>query len=365
MERFRKARYPILAVSTAACAALLMPALTAQTNSSSPDPAQLYVHRADCHLAYDFLIEEIDNNRSVSAEDEAWARAHETAGNEGRPCAAPSAELALKAQDRVIATPDGARAARSYIDKQADPVAMLELGLSYYSGFFSDATQQDGARLIKTAADKGDPMASYLYGMFLAQGLNGTRDYKAALPYLERGAASGNIDAMFRYGVFLKEGMGTKKDAKKAFAQFTRAAENGHAYAAVVAFDMLSNGEGTKKDMALAYRLGRNMADQGEVYGAIMATSALLQSKDAKNNRDEILYWADLAIRNGDDSIKSQMSPLRDQIVDLFDRIDAPPPAYSPTPRKVCPKKTVCTVNHFTGLQSCTTGKDYWSDCDG
>jgi uncharacterized protein len=363
MERFRKARYRILVA--AACAGLLIPALAAQTNSSAPNPSQLYVHRADCHIAYDFLIEEIDNNRSVSGEDEAWARAHEAAGNEGRPCIAPSGELALKAQDRVIATSDGARAARSYIDKQADPVAMLELGLSFYSGFFSDATQQDGARLIKTAADKGDPMANYLYGMFLAQGLNGTRDYTAALPYLERGAASGNIDALFRYGIFLKEGLGARKDAKKAFGQFSRAAENGHAYAAVVAFDMLTNGEGTKKDMALAYRLGRNLAGQGEVYGAIMAAAALLQSKDATKHRDEILYWADHAIRYGDDTIKSQMSPVRTQIVDLFDRIDAPPPAYSPEPRKVCPQKTVCTVNHFTGLQTCTSGKDYWSDCDG
>lgn len=352
-------------VAALTCAALAVPALTAQTNGSAPSPTALYVHRADCHIAYDYLIEEIDNNRAPSASDEAWARAHETAGNQGRPCTPPSSELASKAQDRVIATPDGARAARSYIDKQGDPVAMLELGLAYYSGFFSDATQQDGAKLIKAAADNGDPMANYLYGMFLAQGLNGKRDYAAALPYLERGAASGNVDALFRYGVFLKEGLAGRKDAKKAFAQFTRAAENGHAYAAVVAFDMLSSGEGTKKDMALAYRIGRNMAGQGEVYGAIMAASALLQSKNPTSHKDEILYWTDQAIRTGDDSIRGKMAPLREQIVALFDRVDAPPPAYRPAPRKACPMKTVCTVNHFTGLQSCTTGKDYWTDCDG
>ena len=352
-------------VAALACTALSVPALIAQTNGSAPSPTTLYVHRADCHIAYDFLIDEIDNNRTPSTTEEAWVRAHETVGNQGKPCTAPPAALAMKAQDRVIATPDGARAARNFIDKQGDPVAMLELGLSYYSGFFSDATQQDGAKLIKASAVKGDPMASYLYGMFLAQGLNGKRDYAAAMPYLERGAGSGNVDAMFRYGVFLKEGLGGRKDPKKAFARFTRAAENGHAYAAVVAFDMLSNGEGTKKDMALAYRIGRNMAGQGEVYGALMAASALLQSKDATSHKDEILYWTDQAIRNGDDSIKGQMVPLREQIVAMFDRAEAPPPAYSPAPRKACPQKTICTVNHFTGLQSCTTGKDYWSDCDG
>jgi hypothetical protein len=27
--------------------------------------------------------------------------------------------------------------------------------------------------------------------------------------------------------------------------------------------------------------------------------------------------------------------------------------------------KTVCLVNQYTSAQSCTTNKDYWSDCDG
>lgn len=39
--------------------------------------------------------------------------------------------------------------------------------------------------------------------------------------------------------------------------------------------------------------------------------------------------------------------------------------ANSSALRKACTQKTICTVNHFTGLQSCTTGKDYWGDCDG
>jgi hypothetical protein len=72
----------------------------------------------------------------------------------------------------------------------------------------------------------------------------------------------------------------------------------------------------------------------------------------------------DRAITQGDAGIRTQMTSLRQQAVGLFSRRSAPA-GYSPAPRKACPIKTVCTVNHFSGLQSCTTGKDYWSDCDG
>ena len=95
-----------------------------------------------------------------------------------------------------------------------------------------------------------------------------------------------------------------------------------------------------------------------------MATASLLQGKEPMKHQDEILYWADYAIAHGDKSIRDQMTPMRAQINELFTRRSAPR-EYQPRAYKACPMKTVCTVNHYSGLQSCTTNKDYWSDCDG
>ena len=199
----------------------------------------------------------------------------------------------------------------------------------------------------------------YVSGM-----LDGKKDHARGIPMVETAANAGHIDAMFRLGLFLDNGVGVKKDSARAFNLFRQASERGHFYATVMAFDMIGAGRGTKKDFALAYRLSRNITDDGEAYGAVMAASSLLQGKDVMKRQDEVLYWMDQALAKGDTKIRAQIAPLRQQAVAMFNRANAPR-NYSPPVRKACPMKTVCTVNHYSGLRSCTTSKDYWSDCDG
>lgn len=332
---------------------------------SAPDPQRVHQPRTDCHVAYDRLINDLDKGNRISSEEEAWARAHENASNAGTPCPAVPQALLTRAENHAISTSDGLKVARRYIDKQKDASAMMEVGLSVYSGMFSDLPKTQGLDLIKASATGGDPMGMYIYGTLLAQGGYGAKDIKGGVQMMEQAAAAGHIDAMHRAGVYYHEGLGVKKDEKKAFALFRQAAERGHVYATIMAYTMISEGRGTKKDFDLAYRLSRSMAEQGEVYGALMAAASLLQSKDALKYETEVLYWMDYAIRNGDNTIKGQVTPLRSQVAAVYSRPAPPARDYRPRPFKACPMKTVCTVNHFSGLQSCTTNKDYWNDCDG
>lgn len=353
-----------MAVMAAGLAALAPLGALMGQNASAPSPSALYQARTDCHVAYDLLISEIDAGRTPSAQDEAWARAHENAGNAGQPCTPPNASLAQRAANRAIATPDGESAARKFLERQQDPVAMAELGIAYYSSMFGDGRRQEGLNLIRQASGKGDAQAQFMYGVLLMQGAYGQRDQKGGFAAIQRAADSGHIDAQFRAGVFNLEGVGTRKDERKAFDLFRRAAESGHSYAAVMAFNLINEGRGAPKDFDLAYRLGRNLASKGEVYGAVMAASALLQGRNPAARETEILYWMDQAAARGNAAIRTQIAPLRQQAVQLFARRSAPA-SYRPEPRRACPMKTTCLVNHFTGLQQCTTAKDYWSDCDG
>lgn len=363
MPRFPKSLVALVAV---ACAGFGISGSLAQS-SSMPDPNRLYQVRDDCHIAYDLLSEALEKNQSISNADIAWAQAHENAAKAKTPCPQPSADLARRAANRVIATPDGYHVARSYIDGQNDARAMMQVGLAIYAGKFSDVPKQQGLDLVKRSAEGGDPMGMYFYGVELAGGTYGAKDPKNGVAWMEKAAAAGHIDAMHRAGLYYHEGIGVKKDEKRAFALFQQAAERGHLYSTIMAFTMISEGRGTKKDFNLAYRLSRNMAEQGEVYGAVMAASSLLQSKEAPKHETEVLYWMDYAIRNGDDKIRGQMTPLRSQVAAIYNR-PAPvsaPRDYRPRPFKACPMKTVCYVNHYSGLKSCTTNKDYWNDCDG
>ena len=334
------------------------------TNRGMPDPSKLYHHRADCHITYDLLVDEMDKGRSLAQSDIDWAKAHENAGKAGQPCPAVPQTLANRAKDRAIATNDGRAVAENYWAKQGDPVAGFELGLAYFYGMFSDRTQSEGLSLLQQASKKGDPNASFNLGVLHNSGAFGKKDDKKGLPLIEAAAKSGQVDALFRAGIMNYEGVGTSKNLKKAYGYFEEAARRGHLYAATMATTMLMEGKGVPKDTERAYRISLALAEEGEVYGMALAAGALMASKDPQKHKDEALYWMDQAIKNGDGKVQEIVKPIRQQAITAY-ATDAAAKNYSPIARKACPMKTVCTVNHYTGLQSCTTNKDYWNDCDG
>lgn len=348
---------PLLALATASS--------TTGGGGSMPDPAREYHQNVDCHNAYDRLVSDLHAGTAISPASREWAVAHEAAANGGTPCAPPLPEMIARGDAWRIRTIEGRDTAAAFYHKQKDPAALSELGMAWLNGTVEGGTPQEGLEMINEAAKLGDPVALFTIGTVHAAGALGAKqDYAKAFELLSQSAAAGHIDAIYRVGLHYHEGLGVKKDYKKAFEQFRTAAERGHFYAIIMAFDMINSDRGVKQDFNLAYRLSRTVAEQGEPYGAVMAASSLLQMKDPLKNEDEILYWMDEGINRGDETIRSQLIPLRERVVAAFTKAKAPP-QYVPRAFKACPMKTVCTVNHYSGLQSCTTNKDYWNDCDG
>ncbi|MDB5705455.1 MAG: sel1 repeat family protein [Sphingomonas bacterium] len=331
--------------------------------SAMPDISRQYYERQNCHQAYDLLAEALKAGDTVSAADRAWGKSYEDAGDAGKPCPQPSDTLAKRATNRVVVTDDGLRRLAQY-HKQDDAAAYFEAAVSVLQGKVPGVTPNEGYGLLKKASDLGDPNAQYQLASLYIVGTFGKKDLVTALPLMESAAKAGHVDALFQTANFYKEGMGTRADARKAFDYYGQAAERGHLYAVIMAYYMAQDGEGTKKDFNVAYRLARNLADRGEAYGAVLSAAALLQQKDAVTHEDEILYWMGLALKNGDDKVRTEVGKIRPKVIAAFQRAKAPP-EYHPRVRKLCPLKTVCLVNHYSGLQSCTTNVDYWHDCDG
>lgn len=329
-----------------------------------PDVSTQYFHRADCHEAYDQAVEDAQAG-TLSSEDEAWAESYEAAAKAKQPCPAPGEALAHRATDRILSTEEGLGFAATYGDN-GDPVAYFEVAYSVFQAKTDKLTPEQAWQLLADSAKHGCAEAQYFEALLYINGTaTGKADYADAFPLLEAAANAGHVDALFLLGMYYKDGtLGPKKDGTKAFTYMTQAAERGHIYAAWVAATMANDGNGVKTDHLLAYRIARNLADQGEVVGAVVAASALLQMKDAKDHEDEVLYWMDTAIRDGDDKIRAQVQEMRPRVVAAFQRANAPP-EYQPRVRKVCPMKTTCLVDTISGRQECTTNKDYWNDCDG
>jgi TPR repeat protein len=329
-----------------------------------PDATRQYFERQNCHQVYDMLVEQDRSGNRLSDADAGWAKAYEDNGPAGKPCPTPPEALAKRATNRTMVTAQALGKAVDYHD-QKDPSATFEIALAAMTGTTKELTPGQGLTLLEEAAALGDPSALYqLSQQYFAGNFGKAKDYAGGIPPLLKAAETGHIDALFQAGAIYANGLGAKKDLKRAFTYFSQAAERGHVFGTYLAAQMANGGVGTKKDPVLAYRLARNLADQGQVAGAVIAASALLQQKNVKQHEAEVLYWMDVAARDGDERIRTEMAKFRPQVTSLFQRMNAPP-EYRPRERKVCPMKRTCTVNHYSGLQQCTTNKDYWSDCDG
>jgi len=336
-----------------------------QSQFGLPDIGKQYAERRNCHNAYDLHVEDYKAGRASAADTE-WAKRYEAgAATAGAACPEAPAALLVRASNRTVVTPEGLGMANAY-RQHNDASAWFEIAYTVLTGKTDKLKPELGFQALGEAARLGDPSAQFFLGALHVGGTFGKpSDYASGFPYIRDAAAGGNVDAQFMLANMYKEGLGTKKDPKQAFAWYTKAAEQGHVYAAYLAAYQVNDGDGIKADHAVAYRLARNLADQDQVVGAVIAASALLQMKDAKEHEDEVLYWLDVAVRNGDANIRKQIGEMRPKIVAAFKRANAPP-EYRPRVWKACPMKTVCYVDRSTGArQSCTTNKDYWNDCDG
>jgi TPR repeat protein len=334
------------------------------SQAAMPDISRQHYERQNCHGAYDVLVEQLDNGSRPSEAEVAWAKSYEDNAANGQPCPAPPADLAVRASNRTVVTQAGLAKLAAY-HKQGDATAYFEAANTVLTGKTDIVGPEVGWELLGQAVRLGEPSAQYFLGLLTIGGVLGKADdYAGGLPHIENAARAGHVDALFQAGNMYAAGLGTKKDSRKAFDYYRQAAERGHVFAAYQTAVMANDGDGVKKDHALAYRLARNLADQGEVVGAVLAASALLQQKNVKEHEDEVLYWMDVAMRDGDESIRSEMAKYRPQVQEAYKRLNAPP-EYTPRVRKACPMKTVCLVNSSGVRWQCTTNKDYWNDCDG
>ena len=118
----------------------------------------------------------------------------------------------------------------------ADP-DNLAMSAAWQSGHYADALQNARAR-----AAKGNASAEALLGRAYYEGVGVTRDYPAALTWLNKAVAQNNADAMFILGLMYEWNRGVPQDLKKALALFDQAAALGQRFADIEAHGMRMEG---------------------------------------------------------------------------------------------------------------------------
>ena len=129
---------------------------------------------------------------------------------------------------------------------------LIELAQHYLNGTNDfDQDPEEGARLIKMAADRGNADALCDYGTCLFNGTGVSKDDAAALACWTKSAEKGCALAMYRMGVCYMNGLcGLTKDPRRAADFFAKAAEQGDPNATFHLAVMYDNGIGVAKDPA-------------------------------------------------------------------------------------------------------------------
>lgn len=137
---------------------------------------------------------------------------------------------------------------------------------------------EEGAALLRRAADRGFPMAQYRLAKLYERGEGVRTDLTVARQWTERAAAAGNRRAMHDLGVYFARGEGAPRDEAAAFRWFRQAAELGVA--------------DSQYNLGILYQQGRGV-------GA---------------SASEALFWFMVAARQGDQDASERVTALEAQL---------------------------------------------------
>lgn len=145
--------------------------------------------------------------------------------------------------------------------------SFVNLGHLYLHGCVEVAANpEEGIRLVREAADKGDAGGQVLLGSVYANGLGVPRDFAEAMRWYRRAADRGVPQGQFDVGLLYLNGEGVRRDLGEAERWLGLAAAQGHDRAKTVLLSVASlhaAGQGTPRRCTHAIEILRGLADAG------------------------------------------------------------------------------------------------------
>jgi len=196
---------------------------------------------------------------------------------------APASSAAPVAQNGATASPASAVVAGPLAPRAqsleaaaqgGDLTAQYELALQRLAA----GRSQEGATLLRRAADRGFAMAQYRLAKIYERGEGVPADLTIARQWTERAAAAGNRRAMHDLGVYFARGEGAPLDEAAAFRWFRQAAELGVA--------------DSQYNLGVLYQQGRGV----------------------NASASEALFWFLVAARQGDQDAGARATALQGQL---------------------------------------------------
>jgi len=164
----------------------------------------------------------------------------------------------------------------------------------------NEHNKSEELKLLRKAAEDGNPEAQGQLGTLLALGEVVPQDLDEALKWLKNAAELGDLTAMFNLGIIYEQGLGVPCDLEEAGLWFWKAAEHGDTGAKMKLGTMLLRKTGFSPGSRVLDAI-RSSAEEEFPYaqtflGKIYMDGVGLEQDDAKAE-----YWFRKAVRQGDE----------------------------------------------------------------
>ncbi len=199
------------------------------------------------------------------------------AAPEAAPSTAPTPvvpEVTGAAQEAVsgpaLSAPQTAGTGTAPIDRllsqarAGSPAAALVLGLKYLDGDGVAASDSEGVRWLRIAAEQGEPVAQYRLGSLFERGRGVPADPSQATFWYEQSATNGNRKAMHNLAVAYADGVGVEKNLGEAARWFRAAADLGLTDSQFNLAVLYERGMGVPASLSEAYKWYFIAAQQGD-----------------------------------------------------------------------------------------------------
>lgn len=181
-----------------------------------------------------------------------------------------------------------------------DMAALYFLGFNLVMGIGVDEDDEEGARLLTLACQKGEKRAAVQLADCYYNGWGVEKNQKTAVQLLLKNPNPSNKKAQFLLGKCYYYGNGTQKDLKRAIFHFKLAASLGHGSAKDYLGDCYYNGEGTDIDYEEAAKWYKDAADNHGIGSAAHSLAFMyMNGKGVQENERTAMQYFLIAAEKG------------------------------------------------------------------
>jgi hypothetical protein len=214
-----------------------------------------------------------------------------------------SAHADLNSGIQAYGRQDYARALAEFtpLAEQGNPQAMFNLAVMYMRAQGVQKNEVLAERYLYGAAQKGQPMAQFMWGNFRQAGeMGGPADVKDAANWLLKAAQQGHAQAQYQIGVMYRTGSGVEQDTEQSLYWITKAKDNGLTRAQADLARYYEEGRGLVRNERLAAKIYAQAAEKGDAYAAYMLAAMKNNGKNIKQDPKGAVRLLKQAANQGD-----------------------------------------------------------------